>query len=290
MCDYAEMLSRVFMHANRHAYLRRAIAAPVLLALAGTAFAASDQEGDRIPVPPMPAQVPQLGDADAVCYVASVEVGGIVKNSPTIEPARKAEAEAMTRRQTAFYTGKLATRMPQSALLESVRNTPASYFAADPADVRGPIMKWCLRAYDHTVREVGALDEHAKKLAVAALDKAPTIDPAKLDGNAKCIVIIGITISSLAVEARTDPKVAQRSINLGAAQHFYLGKLSTRPDQSKLLESLTNVRINVGQTARTRNFISVRKELDGCILPFAEAMGTLAKAALAGMPSSGKPE
>lgn len=256
-----------------------------LLAMNGMALAQSGGPA-ILPVPPKPTEVDALGDANAVCFMASAEMASRTQSAAGSLPPDQRESVIETGfRQIAFYSGKLSLRVGENERAELLKATAGRFANRTLNPDSRSILQWCFRSYLAGASSVKDRFEEAYRLAEKPLT-APSgpIDPATLDLDALCLVLIGVALPGTMDAARTNPGAAQGVSLLGRSQHYYFGRVLASPDQSTLSQKLSDAWRYAGQLGQANDNATGLAKATACTSQFSASWQTLFAAAAAGVP------
>lgn len=261
-------------------FVQKAALALALTATAGTALA----QTSPLKAGPMPADMPKLGDKDAVCFLASAMAASSIQSAiEKLPPEQRDGVLELSRRQMAFYIGKVSTRFPEPQAASQVTATSSS-FAADAKADRRPIMKWCLATYSEDVNAFQAKVTDARKLAEKTDPKVSAIQASAVDEDALCFALVGVALPQTMEAAKTNPKAANGVKVLGRAQHFYMGRLLAKPHKVSIEQSIADAWSYTAALSRANDNATANAKVNACAAKLEQISPGYFQAALKGLP------
>ncbi len=257
-------------------------------ALAMTGAAMAQGSGPAVlPVPPKPAEVDKLGDADAVCLIAAAELASRTEQAAASIPADQRQGVIDTGlRQIAYYAGRLSLRF-EEAERNALAKEAASSFTNRSLNPDGrPISMWCFRTYlaaGNTIKD--KFEEAYRLFPPTPADPALTaIDQTKLDPDALCLVLVGVALPTTIDAGRTDPNAARGAATLGQAQHYFYGRVLAAPAQASVSPKLAQAWRYVGQLAQANDEAGAHAKATACTNQFSAVQRSMFTAAASGVP------
>lgn len=238
------------------------------LLIVSMASGAAAQTGDQLQVPPKPKDIDLMGDPDAACVMGAVDsYGRITKGAKDLAEEKRNELLEISMRQLAFYAGKLTARMDVASGEQSVNTASKVYTRPNTIPDFTPIVVWCFRSYLEVIRTTFA----TRIRAAEGLNKGkkpaelPAIDPLGVPHDAMCFALVSRALPATKEAAKTNPK-AQGGVNdLARTQHYFIGKMTTNPDNAAVESQLAQAFLFGDQVYANGDEATARKYGMDCI-------------------------
>lgn len=261
-------------------FVHKAALAAALTATAGTAIAQSPPMKSG----PMPAELTKLGDKDAVCFLASTMAAASAQASIEKLPLEQRDGVMeLSRRQMAFYIGKVSARFPEPQASTLVTSASTGFAGGVKTD-RLPIMRWCLATYSEDVNVFQTRLADARKLAEKTDPKLSAIQASAIDEDALCFALVGVALPQTMEAAKTNPKAATGVKVLGRAQHFYMGRLLGKPLKGSIEQSIADAWNYTAALARAKDNTTAHAKVNACAAKLEQISPGYFQAALKGLP------
>lgn len=268
--------------ANTRSLTGRIAWVAALSAIAGSAFAQTPS-----PKPgPMPTELPTLGDKDAVCFLGSAMAAARVQAEINNAPAEIREGTIeLSWRQMAFYIGKVSAKSPEPQASDQVTTASRNFTTGGDKQDRRPIMQWCLRTYLEDAAAFQTRLDGARKLAVSSPANLAAIKVDTLDEDALCFALVGIALPQTMKAAKTDPKAAAGVRSLGRSQHFYMGRLLTKPLKGSIEQAIADAWNYTAVLNRANDNATAHAKVTSCVVRFDQTFPSFFRAAEKGLPA-----
>jgi hypothetical protein len=270
--------------------MRQVIAVLLATALAGSVVAQTVPKPAAIPAtaPPaplvMPPDIAKLGDADAICFVASANMAAIVASAPTNAQADRQKLDGFAQHQIAFAMGRLIGRVGDERAQTLANQAAKAYVTADTKIDKRPIMSWCLHNQSAQVNAFPTYMNAGYKIAQERMARGrDTPKMEAVDPDSLCLVLMGIALPGTIERAKQGDARAHDGVNLlEQTQAYYMGRTLSKARTTPIDQTLADAVLSVTPSYNAGDETTLMANARRCTSAYSVARVALFQAASKG--------
>jgi hypothetical protein len=274
--------------------MRQVIAVLLATALAGSAVAQTVPKPAAIPAtaPPaplvMPPDIAKLGDADAICFVASANMAAImatiVASAPANAQADRQKLDSFAQHQIAFAIGRLSGRVGDERAQTLANQAAKAYVRADTKIDKRPTMSWCLHNQSSQVNAFPTYMNAGYKIAQERMARGrDTPKMEAVDPDSLCLVLMGIALPGTIERAKQGDARAHDGVNLlEQTQAYYMGRTLSKARTTPIDQTLADAVLSVTPSYNAGDETTLMANARRCTSAYSVARVALFQAASKG--------